>query len=459
MNVPRRPGRELHVGVALDEGCIVAALRHWGAAPDFTRALTPRDEAGDPWPDLATALADLRQACIDTSDATSASDDPSRSSAFLHVALMPPLAHLRRMELSGLRLAEALQVCRREPSRYLPVPGDAPPLKVEMEGTGWREQPPFTLVAANANLVARIGAAARESGWRVAEIVPAQSAWAASAASLLRHASGTLIVPLVDRIEIIGVRDRRVAWLRRLPAGSLEYAPLLVSVLEEAHAAPACVLGRCQLATDLRVLLARTTNVIDLPGDPASREEPAALAARFAPDAARPMLLPEAEQREAQRTAQRRSTARFAAAAALLVASGILAAWGSTRDVEDIAAARARLRPQVTRALAQRDSLSNASARLAALRRAATDAPRWSTLIASLATALPNDAFLLSMHLDADTLRLEGSAEHSVTVFEAMARVPALSAVYPAGPIRQEVQPDGGVRERFTLSAAIGRAQ
>jgi hypothetical protein len=456
MKAPRARRRALHVGIAIDDEGLVVAMPREDTPVRFACALPPRGAAEAAWPDLAAALTALREACL------AAASHRSRHEAVLHVALLPPLDYMRRIHLPGLRLAEARQVCRREPSRFLPVAADEPSLELELVGTGRRQRSPFTFVAAPASLIEGIGVAARESGWRVAGIVPAEQAWATGAATVFppaAQASGTLVVPHADRVEIIGVQGRRVAWLRRLPAGMRGLAPVLLQLLERAGTGPVAVLGAGAVAEEVRELLARAGFIANTAGDAPSREEPATLAARFVRDVAGPALLPAGEQREIRRGAVRRRNLQFAAAAAVLVAAGGLASWRAAREAEGVADARARLRPAVAQALAQRDSLASASARVETLQRAVAGAPRWSALIASLSTALPDDAFLISMHVDGDSLRLEGSAAHSAVVFDAMREVHALGRVTPEGPIRQEVRADGEVRERFTLSAPIGRVQ
>lgn len=461
MSAFRIRGRALHVGVALDDRRVVAVLPGDAGTTVFERALSPGLDGEAVWPDLAAALAALRESCLDALGTVKESSARPWNEAFLHIALMSPLAHLRRVELPGLDAAEAYRVCGREPWRYLPVPDDGPTVNLAIEGTGWRQASPFTLLAARETLVEEIGAAAREGGWAVAEIVPAQAAWAAGASAFLPDAAGgagTLVVALATHVEILGVSDRRVVRIRRLPASASDVAAMVVSVLEGVSSRPVAVLGASSFADALRDRIARSDLIVQAPGGETSREQPAELAARFVRGAAGPALLPAAEQRQRLQRIRRGSVARFAAAVALLLAGGAVSALGVEREAAAVAAERARIRPAVAVARALRDSVAIAERRLATLRRAEAGAPRWSALIASLSTVLPEDAFLVSLRADADSVRIEGSAAEAATVFDAVRQVHSLGSASPAGPIRQEVQPDGAVRERFALAAPLQKA-
>ena len=135
----------------------------------------------------------------------------------------------------------------------------------------------------------------------------------------------------------------------------------------------------------------------------------------------------------------------------------MLQLWGLSREHDAIVAERARLREPVTRALAVRDSLGQVANRLATIRSASTTAPRWAPLLVALSARLPDDAFLLSLRADGDSLRLEGEAARAEGVFDALRKVQGLAALRPDGPIRQEIAEDGSTSERFTLSARVVR--
>jgi hypothetical protein len=300
----------------------------------------------------------------------------------------------------------------------------------------------------------------------VAEIVPAEAAWAAGAAAFVLnagHAGRTLVVCLDDRVVLLRVRADRTIAVRRLPVDAPDIVRLVLSRLEEMEeggkeSAPAVgVIGDTSFATELRAAVRAGGEPTRAFEDGRSSDTPALVAARFATRAAGPSLSPEAERLVLQQRTRRLTLARFAAAALLLVAAAGAQLWGSSREHNRIMAERERIRETVDRALVTRDSLTEAMARLTTLRSSASSATRWSALIASLASELPDDAFLASLRGDGDTLRLEGSAARATGALSAVARVRGLRSVRPEGPIRQEISDDGSTSERFTLSAVLDR--
>jgi Tfp pilus assembly protein PilN len=412
MTIRARILPSLHLGVALAADRLVAVLPGSESGDPWRRALSPSPDPSVASPDLATAFAELREALREASHGRT-------RRAVLHVALLPPLVHWRRIRLPGLRIDEVRQVLRREPSRYLPIAADPAPLVIELEGTGWRERSPFTMVAAPRTLIEGICAAAQESGWEIAELVPAHAAWAASARSsrhVGRSTERTLLIAHHDRIDVVTSRGGCATEVRRLPAA-------------------------------LRATV---------PDSPAAVQAPDALAARFAPRAGGPALLPESVRALGARRTRIAAITRLAAAAALVFAAGMIELWGSTRERAMIAGERARLRASVAEALATREAAAQATTRLAAVRSASESAPRWSALIASLAESLPDDAFLVALGASGDSLRLEGIAPRAAPVFDAVARIEGVRSLHPDGPIRQERSITGATNERFTLTASMG---
>ena len=447
------------VGIALDRDRLVAVIRGDAPAEPWIRPLIPPGDPDTTWPDLAEALGGLRAAVAAHG---ARSGDGFRGE--LCVALLPPVGEYRRVELPGLSVAEARQVLLREPSRYLARPAEAAPLELDVEGAGWRQHSPFTLFAAPAAIVEGVHAAARASGWRLAGIVPAEGAWGAAVATLLPAkdlAGRALVVCLDDRVELVRVENGRAPAVRRFPAGTPAVASLVQSALrgaEDFARAGVAVVGDSPLAEELRLTVAGSAESTKAGAGRATwHRSPALLAARFAPRAIGPRLLPESERAVLRRTAQRANLVRFAAAAALLIAAAVLQLWGLSREHDAIIAERARLREPVTRALAVRDSLGQVAHRLATIRSASTSAPRWAPLLVALSVRLPDDAFLLSLRADGDSLRLEGEAARAEGVFDALRKVQGLAALRPDGPIRQEIAEDGSTSERFTVSARLVR--
>lgn len=128
--------------------------------------LTPLSRTDAEWPALVAALTELRKAL------------PERYSR-LEVALLPPLARVRRVELPKLRAAELRLVLSRNAARYFPSVRE-PHTAAGIALT--RSSPtPYLMAAATTRLVEAIARAAQQSGWELATIVPAPAVFAAAA--------------------------------------------------------------------------------------------------------------------------------------------------------------------------------------------------------------------------------------------------------------------------------------
>ena len=424
MSISFARARTPDVGIALSPNRLVAFLspRHRGArgkdAPRFwAQPIVPSVDANG-CGNLTEVLGALRAATGGTT---------------LHVALMPPLAHFRRLDLAGLNEAEAVRVVGRDPLRFVALPG-RPELAIALEGSGWRRMSAFALTAVSSPVLEELGAATRASGWSLGSVRPAPLAWAAAATRRHTH---DCVACLPAHIEVVrSVKGTPVSF-RRLPAVTAE------RTAEEVRAL--LVTRGIDIAPNARVML--------------SEDEAMAVAAEYAACATGPLALPGREQAEARLRARRGTIGRFAAAALLLALTAALELWDVQRERTNVAAARARIRHSLTDAVAVRESLSVARDRLAAIRSLESSAPRWSTWVAQLAERLPSDAFLVSLSASGDSVRLEGAATRAAPVFDALSGVPGVRAVRPDGPIRQEVRGGDAASEHFLISASLDRRE
>ena len=434
------------IGAAISRDRLYAAPKHHRAgihpdAPLWERALTPTSAGTSGWMDLAEAFKEL-------------ADVVSTSRRELHVALLPPLASCRRLTMPGVRESEAREILKRDLNRYLPI--ETEEQETDVHGTGAFARSPFSLLAAPREMLEAIAQAARQSGWHLAEIVAAESAWAAAAwhqhRSLFRR-ENSLVVGLEDRIEILGVRRGRLLAIRRLPAATI--ATAVDAITNSATLSTPLLIGGSAVAAVRTQLEQRGLSPCELPDD--ARSAPAAWAARFASRSEGPALLPERERKERAHSERFRIMTRFAASAALLVMAGLLIWRAAERNRSRFASERARLRAEVMTAVARRDTLSALLERLTTLESRSSSAPRWSELLVSIGRELPNGAFLTLLRADGDTVRLEGVAPRASAAFDAIARVPQLRDVRPDGAIHQEVHGGAPTAERFTLIATFAR--
>lgn len=378
----------------------------------WERALPPLDAPGAEWREaLRDAFRSLRAAAPD-----------ARS---LHVTLLPPIAEVRVSQLPPVGAERLRPVIARDASKYFPVGNE--PQVVQVRERGARTNGAFTrhlLSAAPERVVEDILAAATAAGWTVASLAPAHDAWAAAALGDARsngaNANGACKLALVrsaDRVDSFEIADHAVTHVRRYRSADAADDPAGTRVLAS------------------------------------NAGEAAALAARFAalPDDA--SLWPERVYAARARHAWTLA-GRFALAAFAMVVITLALEWiGSGGALARVSAARAAVRPRVQTALRLRDSLELFDQRRAMLERFGAARPRWSATLVEVGRALPDDASLLLLRTNGDTLVLTGDAAHAATVFTAFAQSKAFRGVRAEAPIQQQVEGGEVVAERFTLAA------
>ena len=341
------------------------------------------------------------------------------------VALVPPLAELRILSLPPMQEEERRRVLTRDARRHFV--GMAEPVVIGTRRVG----PRVLAVAAQESLVSEIDQAASAAGWSLTSIVPAAAAWAAGASrSWPERATGHVVARLGSATEVL-----------RLDSG----APV------ERRRFRATEAGRAQAAT-LVEESAAAGRVTTLEGP---ELEPLTFAARHAWSAAGPELVSASRRLERHRMARRVVIAASVATAACLLLVGALDYWGLSRRLAGIRGQRAALQPQVTAAMAGRDSLAEVANGLAGLRQLEATAPRWSMFVADLADYLPRDAHLFALRAAGDSVVLEGVAGHAVGVFQGIQVMPSVAGVRAIAPIRQESAANGTVHEQFALGATL----
>jgi hypothetical protein len=160
--------------------------------------------------------------------------------------------------------------------------------------------------------------------------------------------------------------------------------------------------------------------------------------------------------RAAQRTRVRAFVTRLGVAAALLVVTSlVLEWWGLQRELESVRSERAALASQISSTLVGRTTVENAFRQLAALGNEERSAPHWSGVLAGLSERLPADAFFTGFRGRGDSVSVDGLAAHAARVFDAIEKVPGLTGVRAAGPVRIETPDDGPPLERFAIAAQL----
>ena len=443
--------KRIRTGVAISASALYAAdLRLRGSTERSWRAsLDAPPTDGGPWLSLANAFAELARTL-----------ELGHGGGVLDVALMPPLTEVRRLELPPLRDEELHRLLARNASKYFVNARGAQIVGVSSVGKRARNAPRTVVAtAASARLIDAVRAAARQAGWEIATIAPAESAWVSASIALwpaLAKQSGNVIVTTEERGDLLQIEAGRLAGVRRFRAGGGDASMILDSV------GPSARVHLVGAATQRRELGAALSSLGLAPTLPSGELAPIAeradlLAAHFAGAVAGPEL--RGEDAVVVEKAHARKTAWLAggAAAALLVIAAAIELWGVHHQLDVVRVERARIRPQIATTMVGRTTVEVAYKHLAALTAAERDAPQWSSVFTALSEAVPEEAYLTAVRARQDTVVIDGLAEHAARVFDALAQTPGFVDVKAASPVRRELQDDGTALEHFVIAARVSQ--
>ena len=401
------------------------------------------------WPSLARALGELRA-------------ELGLEGGRLDIALLPPLAEARRLELPRAAAAQVRRLLAREAERLF-IGARGPQLTGALPVARGGSPTPMLAAAAATPVVQAVFSAAEAAGWHVDTIVPAHGAWLAGLASLgcVRERELALVAACDDGLHILRLRDGALVALRRLPAWSLG-APAFGAALRERLDPPAehgvsasafrvAILGPPVLRERVLAVLAESgAQALPLPFDDAS-----AFAAAFAGVARGPCLTTDAR-RAAARSRSRRLLLRW-----LTLAAGVAATaagtelWGIHRDLSAVRQERRRIAAAVSAALERREALEQAFAQAAAVANLASAGRRWSEELVALAEMLPGDAYLRGFVAEGDSITLYVVARDGAAVMKALAAPAAVVDARLVAPIRQMESPGGSTAEEVALRLVL----
>lgn len=449
-------GRPVTVGVALSatELCAVRRTSPGAGAGVWRLPLQPLNGDGSGWPALTAALRELSRIL-------------GVGGGHLEVALMPPLTEIRRLDLPPMGESELHLLLARNATRYFVGARAA-----QLVGTSMAPRrpsgPPGGVMAAAApqRLVLALHAAAREAGWAVASVSPAEGAWCAAASALWPATARQAFALLVcgeDRTELLQLEQGRLSGVRRFRAGAADAALVgeaIASVPGSSKGGGTSRVSAVGVAAqrgDLaRALAAAGLPVTAAPAEWTERANHAdVLAAEFAGPGAAPLLRSEATLASRREQIRRAVTRMSVAAAVLLLLAGALELWGAKRQLRAVQADRAAIKPRLSATLVGRTSVETAFRQLAALAATQRGAPRWSGVIAELGVHLDPQAHLTSLRARDDSVVVEGIAASAARAFDSMAQTPGLANVRAAAPVRRESPQGGPAQERFAIAAVV----
>ena len=369
---------------------------------------------------------------------------------------------MRRLALPPLPETDLLQLLSRNAARYFVGARGSQTLGARQ----WRgqrgEASPVLAAAAPTRFVAAIHAAARDAGWSVSAVTPAEGAWAAAAITMwptFARRTAHVLVHENNRIVLIELDRGAVTNVRRFRAGAADAERIAVAIMEAQPGGTAPAVGafgspgRQDL---IRALGVRAVAVTPVPGDWLEYADSAeVLAALFASVSAGPSLASESVRAVWHDRARRVTRLVAGAAVVLLVMAAALELWGVHRELAAVQALRVAIRPQVSATLIGRTSLEDAYRRLATIAAAQRLTPHWAPVLAELSASLPEDAYFTTIRTRGDSLVVDGLAASASKVFSAIDASPHLTGVRAPAPVRRQAPEGEDPMERFTLAATL----
>ncbi len=240
--------------------------------------------------------------------------------------------------------------------------------------------------------------------------------------------------------------------VRRFRAGAAD-APVIADTI--GTTARAAIAGSSSVRKELAAALGLHGITVASPGNDSAgvADQPDALAARFAESEIGPVLRSD-DAVVGDRDRTRRAAWLVAAvAAAMLVGAAGVQYWGVHRRLRMVEAERARLRSALASTLVGRTTVDAVYAELGQLSQIERSSPQWSTVIAALTQAVPEEAHLTAIRTRDDSLVVDGLADHAARVFDALSKTRGLTEVKSASAVHRELQDNGSAKEHFTIAA------
>lgn len=434
------------VGVACSLTEIVAYDSRIGAASGRQWRMPLEAPAADSmsWPSLVNALRTLSQLT-------------GEENGKLAVALLSAISETRRLEMPPLTDDELEMVLSRNAARYFVGARGAQLVSVAALERGKRDGQGVLAAAAPAWIIRLITAAARDAGWSLQKLVPADAAWTIAAVycwPAAQRNDASLLVHQHDRTDVLQVNGSALTNVRRMRRDVSEVGVLADALLPSPQL---LAMGNAAVRKEWLTALSTRGITVTLPTNlPADVSNDAALiAAAFAADV-RNMIFRTDEMRAADIKRRTRTMWTMVAAAMLLLAvAGVGKLWDVQRELASVQAAREALKPQLTKTMVGRTSVETVSGQLQMLATTERESPHWSIVIAELTEKLPDDAYLTALRGKSDSVFFDGMATRAAKVFPALEKVQSFAGVKAASQVRREPGDEGDPLERFTLAAKL----
>ena len=344
------------------------------------------------------------------------------------VAILPPLARVRRIELPRMSEGDRQLAVTTNAQRYFigledPLVCGATAVRTRSRG----RKPSLLAFAASSMLVENVKAGIESAGWKLNRIVPAQAAWASWATHRSTHrrlGQTSVGVRLPTELNFLELEAGRLSRVRRLRA-----------------------------AADF----ARVTPLppVQLIGAVGAEESAAVVAAEAARIVKGYELVPESLRRARSVKERQLAALLMAFACMAILAAAVGFRWQLERRLSAIEARRSAMQSRVSEAVASRESMQRVVDQVAAIRELERSAPRWSAVLSRIALALPEDAELSSVRADADSMIVEGQSPDVSRVLSALRKTPGVRTARAAAPIVRESAGDKISLEEWRLALRV----
>ncbi len=442
------PRKRSNVGVAISATRVVAWMSREGSSSsgeEWAQDIAPMPPTASEWPELEIALRALAA-------------DSGGGSLFL--ALLPPLVQVRSIQLPPVDAEDALVLVTRGAGKYFSGAREPQVISVNAH-EGEKGEPTMALAcAASARVIQAVREAVNGAGWKVARIVPAQSAWLTAADhvwaksdALVDH--GRLIVVDEDRTEVIfkrGGRAESFRHLRGLGDDGEKLLELIAVTPDSAQNAlakqsrnglrPVAIIG----ADSIRHRLAPVLRERGLqPMEPEGvwkqvMTSPSLCAAHFAP-LTEDLELVTQQARNTREASYNRLAVVLGGVAAAMFLGGLGAQyWGLEREVAFLQAKRDSIKTAVTQVRDAQRRIGTLGAPIGALDSLRSQTIKWSLVLEDIAAHLPADAYATSIRMKRDSVNVDGQGKDAGTALESLRASPSLMDVKQAGQIRRDAE-------------------
>lgn len=428
------------MGVALSRTEIVAYDSRLKSAGSAVWRMPLEPPAADQlsWPSLATALRTLKQLTRE-------------NNGHLAVALMPPVSEVRRVDVPPLADDEIEAVLSRSASKYFVGAQGAQLVGVTTNRPA--NVAGAVAAATPAWIVRQITLAARESGWKLEHISPAEAAWASAIARgwpAAANGDAQLLVHQAEHTHALAVANGSITAVRRYRSATVDVPLFLESQTTQARV---LAIGEPTVRKQWIAALGEKALSVSLPANiPTEVANDAALLAAACVVDVQTLVFRTDEMRAADR--KRRDTVMyslFGAAVVILALAGGFTMSDVQRELAAVQAARAEIKPQLATTLLGRTSVETVSGQLQFLATNERASAQWSVVIADLTKHLPDEAHLTAFRGWSDSVRFEGLADRAASVFPTLTQAESFGGVKAAAAVRLEAMVDGSSLERFTL--------